>query len=73
MDMRKTIQLYTDAFLQGLGRIYYESTIDTRFWSDAVANIFQDHTFAVPITTPAHINIHKLEAILWAIEVWRKN
>ena len=66
---RVTIQLYTDASLQGLGGFYYEGA-KSLYWPTAVPNIPQDQAFAVPITSSVHINIHELEAILLAIEAW---
>lgn len=66
---RKTIQLYTDASLRGLGGVYYKGG-EGQFWSEATPNIPQDQAFAVPITAPTHINIHELEAILLAMEAW---
>lgn len=71
MQARKPVQLYTDASLQGLGGFYYED--DTRSWSQLVTKIRQDHAFAIPITTPTHINIHELEAILVAVKAWSKD
>lgn len=65
---RPTIQLYTDASLQGLGGIFYKD--NTSFWSDIIPNIPQDQAFAVPISAPTHINIHELEAILLAFQEW---
>lgn len=67
-SVRKTVQLYTDASLQGLGGVYYENHLDFQFWSEAALNIPQDHAFAVPVSTPAHINVHELEAILLTVE-----
>lgn len=66
---RKTIQLYTDASLQGLGGFYYSDS--THFWSEIVSSISQDSVFAVPlVANPLHINILELEAILIAITAW---
>lgn len=64
---RESIQLYTDASLQGLGGFYYRNDIQP--WSD-IEYIAQEQAFAVPITVPSHINIHELEAILLAMEAW---
>ena len=66
---QQTIQLYTDASLQGLGRVFYKHK--TSFWSEIVSSIPQDQAFAAPILAPTHINIHELEAILLAFKEWR--
>lgn len=68
---RKTVQLYTDASLQGLGGFYYEN--NNRFWSQVTSAILQNNAFAVPIISVTHINIHELEAILLAMETWAKD
>lgn len=67
---QETVQLYTDASLQGMGSFFYEN--DTRFWSDVVSTTEQNHAFAVPIPISTHINIHEVEAIPLGIEASSK-
>ena len=69
-ETRRTVQLYTDASLQGLGGFYYIDGTDNHFWSDIILDIPQTQAFAAPITRPAHINVHELQAILLALETW---
>lgn len=67
IETRKTVQLYTDASLLGLGGFYYQDNIES--WSN-VAYIAQEHAFAAPIINSSHINTHELEAILLAMKAW---
>lgn len=65
---RPVFQLYTDACLEGLGGFYYLG--DKLFWDQTTSSVEQKHAFIASISNSTHINIHELDALLVAFNLW---
>lgn len=65
---RPTIQVYTDAYLQGLGSFY--SFGHELFWDQTIPTLEQNKAFLAPIGSSAHVSVHELEALLVAFGIW---
>ena len=67
---RPAIQVYTDACPQGLGGFYYFG--HELFWDQTIPTLEQSKAFITPTSSTSHINVHELEALLVAFDIWAK-
>ena len=68
---RPTIQVYTDACPEGLGGFYYSG--GELFWDQTIPALEQKKAFIIPTSSSSHINVHELEALLVAFDIWAKS
>ena len=66
-----TIQVYTDACPQGLGGFYYFG--HELFWDQTISTLEQSKAFMTPTSSSSHINVHELEALLVAFDIWAQS
>ncbi|HEY5813549.1 MAG TPA: reverse transcriptase domain-containing protein [Terrimicrobiaceae bacterium] len=71
---RRTVQVFTDACLHGLGGFYYSDADDN--WKEQLHIIKHSQSFSTRIPAlyaSEHINVLELQAILFAFQAWAIN
>lgn len=63
---------YTQMLYSKVLKIFFYKN-KTQSWHNIISVIEQNHTFAVLISTPVYINIHKIEGVFLAMEIWSKH